>query len=813
MQHIFTSKARAFAVALLLVLTALGIRAQVGNTGNVDPKSVNVSAMSDQQVLTLMREIEKRGLSQSEAIALGRARGMSQNQLDELLKRMNELKMKKMATGEEGDALELTKQGSDEELLSKKKAIDSTKVDTRIFGFDFFNNDKLTFEPNIKVPVSPSYVVGPGDEVLIDVWGQSQKNYELKIDRNGNINIPDVGPINIGNLTLEKASGKIIQRLSSIYRDLGSSSPKTFASIYLGAVKPIKVNVVGEVFTPGSYTLPGTASVFNALYLAGGPSKNGSFRDIQVIRDGKIMERLDVYDFLINGNGMVNVPLRDNDVIMVPTYLNRVRVGGEFKRNGIFEAKDGENIADLVRFAGGFTENAYTQRIELYRNTNKQKQFKSITDTEFENNVLLRGDSIFAGLILERFENKVAIEGAVFRPGNYELTDGLKLSGLIDLADGLREDAFMNRGLITRLNKDLTLSNMSFSVADVVNGSADFDLSREDIVTISSISDLRAIQTVNIAGEIQLPGEFDFRQHMTLSDLIFMAGGLLESATESSIEIARRLSYEEANAMGSRMAHVYQFSVSRDLKLLGDDSKFELKPFDQVYVRRAPSYSEWGVVTIKGEVRYAGDYSLTSKGERVSDVIKRAGGLAPDAFPESAMLTRKIDISPKVKRLREELMLKDSTLSFSDLDFDVVGVNLKKIIDNPGGKDDIYMRPGDELIIPREMQTVRISGEVLNPLSVTYQRGAGIRNYLDQAGGFGNKAKTGRIYVIHANGVASSTKHFFVFRRYPRISAGSEIVVPQKPEREPMSAAAWIAIAGSLASIALTISTIASLNN
>lgn len=799
---------------LFLVTACMGLNmlAQQNANKNLDPSSVNVSSLSDKQIIALMKEIEKRGLTENEAIALARARGMNQSQIDLLRQRMNELKFKKDL--EEGEDVTSLDNGVrvESERLSKKAKIDSTQIDIRIFGFQFFNNEKLTFEPNVNIPVSASYVIGAGDEVLIDVWGASQQSYELKIDRNGMINIPDVGPVSVGGMSLESAKNKILQRLATIYSDLNSPSPRTFANISLGSIKAIKVNVIGEVMVPGTYTLPGTASAFNALYLSGGPNKSGSFRDIQVIRDGKVVNRLDIYDYLINGNGSVNVPLRDNDVILVPTYLNRVRVGGQFKRVGIFEAKDDERVSDMIRFAGGFHENAYTGRIELYRNTSRQKQFKNILDSEFSVITLQNGDSIFSGEILDRFENKVSIEGAVYRPGNYELSEGLTLSKLIEQADGLREDAFMNRALLTRLGKDLSLQNIAFKVSDVVNGVSDFTLEREDIVTISSINDLREIQTVKINGEVQLPGEYDFRDDMSLSDLVFIAGGFLESATEASIEISRRLSYDEANDFNSKIAHVYQFNVSRDLTLQGNDAGFKLKPFDQVFVRRAPSFSDMGTIRIIGEVKYAGEFSLSSKKERLSDIIKRAGGLSPDANAESAMLTRRVEVSNKIKRLRQELMLKDSTLTFSDMDFDVVGINLARILENPGSKHDIFIHPGDELVIPREMQTVKISGEVLNPLSVTYQKGQGLRHYVDQGGGFSSKAKRNKVYVIYANGVASSTKNFLFFRNFPDVTAGAEVIVPEKPEREGIPATAWMGIASSLASIGLTIATIASMN-
>jgi len=772
---------------------------------NVDPQSVDVKNLSDDQILRLIKEIEKRGLSESEAIALAQARGMSQSQISALRTRMNELKMTGGSSGSDNMDSEV-QQDEYGEALSIKAEVDSAKVDSRIFGFSFFNNENLSFEPNVNIPVSQSYVLGGGDEILIDVWGASQQSYQLKVDRNGSINIPNIGPVHIGGLTQEKASKKILDKLTLIYRDLVSPQPRTFANIHIGTVKAIKVNVIGEVFTPGTYTLPGTASAFNALYLAGGPNATGSFRNIKVIRDGSVVSTLDVYDFLINGNGDVNMSLRDADVIMVPTYEQRVKVGGEFKRNGLFEARSGESIASLIKYAGGFREDAYTNRIELYRNTARQRAFKDVLKDDFSSVILANGDSVYAGPILERYENKVSVEGAVYRPGNYELSEGLMLSQLLQNADGVREDVFLNRGLITRLNKDLTLKNISFNVSEVLGGEVDFELQREDIVTISSINDLREIQTVEIIGEVQYGGEFDYQEEMTLSDLVFMAGGFNESASEAFIEISRRLSYDETKKVGDKIAHVYQFSISRDLKMNGEDAKFALMPFDQVFVRQSPGFEHRKVVKILGEVNYAGDYSLTTKKERLSDIIRRAGGLSPDAFAEGAMLTRKVEVTQKVKRLREELMQKDSTLAFSNIGFDVVGINLKEILENPGSKGDLYLQDGDELIVPKEMQTVKVSGEVLNPLSATYIRGKKLNHYIDQSGGFGLDAKKGKVYVIYPNGAAASTKsRLLFFRKYPKVMPGSEVVIPQKPPRNPIPATAWISMASALASLSLAV--------
>ncbi len=791
----------------LLLLFAYNVPSFSQQT-NVDPRTIDVNNLSHQQILKIIDEIQRRGLTETEAIALAQARGMTQQQITVLKQRINEIKMGGGYTPGVANTVDSLNFGTSG--LSVKAQIDSVAVNNnkRIFGFSFFNNENLTFEPNVNIPVSPSYVIGAGDEIIIDVWGASQQSYNLSVDKNGTINITGIGPINVGGLTKEKASSKILKKLVLIYSDLSNKNPRTFASVSIGTVKAIKVNVIGEVFAPGTYTLPGTATAFNALYLSGGPDSIGSFRDIKVIRNGRVVASLDVYDFLINGNSKVNIPLRDADIIMIPSYQKRVKIGGEFKRTGWFEAKGEEKVSDMIKYAGGFKEDAYKGRIELYRVTEKERKIKDVVSDQFSSVVMQNGDSIYAGPVLERFENKVVIDGAVYRPGNYELTKGLTLKQLIDKADGVREDAFLNRGLITRLKPDLTLENIAFNVGEVLRGEKDYELKREDIVKISSINDLRQFQTVKIYGAVQNPGEMDYQENMTLSDIIFKAGGLTEFASESFIEIARRPDYTEVQKPGDKIVDVFQFSVSRDLKLNGNDASFKLKPFDEVFVRRAPGYRKNATVNILGEVTYAGSYSLTNRKERISDVIRRAGGLSQTAYPQGAMLTRKTALTQKQLRLREELIKKDTTLEFSDIGFDVIAIDLKKILEKPGSKDDIYMKNGDELVIPRKQQTVKISGEVLNPISATYVQGHTLKYYIDQGGGFGLHAKRRKTYVVYPNGAAAATKTVFFVRKYPKIFPGAEIVVPQKPIREPMSAAGWISMASAMASLSLTIVTI-----
>lgn len=787
-----------------VLIFVLSLLVMTVNSQNVNPKNVDVESLSDTQISKLLVEIQKRGLSEQEAINMATAYGLSASQISILRKRM-------LTVNEEAE--EGTQTFSESELdttffLSDKEMVPATKIEKSVFGFHLFNSENLTFEPGINIPVSSSYVVGAGDGFIIDIYGASQQQYSLSVDKNGNITIPNVGPIAVGGMEMASAEKRIFDKLTLIYRDLISSQPNTFANIQLGPIKAIKVNVIGEVFAPGTYTMPGTASAFNALYLSGGPNFSGSFRTIRIIRDGKEITELDVYDYLINGNSKVNVPLRDGDVILVPTYQKRVRVGGEFIRTGIFESKEGESIGDLVKFAGGFTEYAYRNRIELHRNNGREFELVDLFKDDFNQTLVQSGDSIFVGRVLDRFTNRVSIDGAVFRPGTYELSDGLTLKQLIDKADGIREDAFLERGLILRLNEDLSYSNVSFNISDVVAGRHNIELKREDAVTISPLDSMREQRTINIHGEVLRPDTFDFRDKMTLGDIIALAGGFKESASESFIELTRRLSYEEASSYGAKNVTLFQFSVPRSLTLNNKDARFELKPFDHIYIRKAPGFSDGGLITLSGEVLYSGEYGLSGKNERLSEIIIRAGGLTPDAYASGAMLTRRIQLTAKARRLREVLRESTNGIEFSELGFEVVGVDLEKAVQKPGSKDDIIVRNGDELVVPRKLLTVNVEGEVLNPITMPYVEGKSLRFYINQGGGFAVRAKKNKAYVVYPNGTAAATKSIVFFSNYPDIKPGSQIVVPQKPERESLPATAWIGIGSGVSSLALTIITI-----
>ncbi len=802
---------------LILLFSLPGIWSPVRGQNPINPASVNVNELSDSQIDRIIREIQSRGLSQDQAIALAKAQGATQTQIDELMTRIQQRQMGTDSENTDANTATSFKTGTlKSQNISRKARIEATEKNKRMFGFNIFNSTNLTFEPSTNIPTPKSYTLGVGDQLSITVWGASQSHLSLPIDQNGSITIPDVGPVYLSGITFEKAQILIKNRLTSIYSGMAGAYPNTWCEVSLGGLRSIKVNVLGDINAPGTYTVPSTASAFNVLYLSGGPNENGSFREIRLIRDGVVKDTLDVYDFLINANPASNVQLRDQDILFVPTSKAVVQIAGQIKRPGYFEMKTGEKMSDLLRFAGGFSEMAYKSRLFLVRSNQREREVRDVAESEFKSFALENGDSIQADLLLNRFTNRVSIRGSVLHPGNYELAQGMKLSDLIRKADGLKEDAFMNRGLISRLKEDHTPENISFDLKEVIEGKNDMLLKKEDAVTVSSIFDMREERKVNIVGEVLNPKQFDYQENMTLGDLIFRAGGFKEDADVAFVELTRRLSYDEVSKVTDKINEVHQFGLTRDLKLTPKDAAFKLAPFDEIYVRRAPGFRDQGTVMINGEVTYAGTYSISNKNERISDIIRRAGGLVPGAYVNGATLMRTRELSEaelgKKKQLKQ--MMKDS-LSTDSLKENkqvyAVGIEMDRILQNPGSVTDLLVQPGDIINIPKVLQTIKISGSVLNPLAVTYEKRLSIKTYIDRAGGYSPNAKKSKSYIIYPNGTSASTKGW-LFHRNPKITPGSEIIVPEKPEKKGADdAMKWISMAGLMSSMAVSIVTLANI--
>jgi protein involved in polysaccharide export with SLBB domain len=794
-----------FFTLIFLCLCALVFTSQAQN-----PASINVNSLSEQQIQQIVNEMDARGLTIEEAAQMAQMQGATPLQVDQLKKRIQELNQ----AGEK-PVIRISPQNDKKATLpdnevSKKAVMNASSKEKRIFGFHLFNSGNLTFEPPVNIPTPQNYVLGIGDELLVSIWGASQQSYQLRIENSGSILIPDIGPVYVSGMEFSQAKELIKKRLISIYQDLGNQHSNTFAEVSISNLRSIKINVAGEVIAPGTYTLPSTASAFNALYLSGGPGENGSFRNIQVIRDNKVIKTIDVYDFLVNANTNGNIQLRDQDIVYIPTYQKRVVANGAFKRNGIFELTEKETLSDLIRYLGGFTDQAYKGQLSLTRITDLEKKLIDIPQSVYESFIPNNGDSIVSSEIINRFENRVNISGAVFRPGTYELSHDLTLSGLIKKAQGVKESYFSNRGLIIRLQDNLAPKTIAFNVDEILSGKTDLPLQREDQVIIQDIFSMKQKRFVQIFGEVQHPGEVEYSDNMTLHDLIFKSGGFTEAASESYIELARRHDYEESNKVSDEIVKLYQFDINRQLKLDNQGEAFLLAPFDYIYVRKAPSYHEQRTVYINGEVRYPGAYSISSKNERISDLITRAGGLLPNAAVNGARMKRKNPFA-KITMDAVNHNVDDSLIPSIEkqVENDNLELRLESILKKPGEAYDYLLKEGDEIIIPEISQEVRISGEVLNPIGMAYQEGKGLKYYIDRSGGFTDKAMKRKVYVIHSDGTSEVT-HNFWGRNYPEPEPGSQIIVPRKPEKvKSDNSAKWLTIATTLSTLMVAITTLA----
>ena len=708
----------------------------------------------------------------------------------------------------------------------------------RIFGFSLFTNQDLTFEPSINIPTPKNYILGPTDDLIIDIWGASQATYRQKITPEGSILIPNLGPIYLSGMTIEEATGKITKELSAIFAGLRSGN--SFIKVSLGSVRSIKVNLVGEISMPGTYTLSSLATVFNALYVANGPSENGSLRDVKVIRNNKPVAELDLYDFLLKGEQKDDIRLEDGDVVFIAPYQRRVDISGQIKRPGLFDMKSTESLKDLIYFAGGFTSKAYTQRIKIIRKTGKELKFLDIPTADQDTFRLSNGDEVKIDPILSTFENRVAIKGAVYRPGYFALDSTNTLKKLIRHAGGLKEEAFTNRILLFRLKDNFIPEVIPVDLSLLLPGNKDIFLQKDDSVFIPFFTDISEKDSVQIEGEVRKPGKFKYRSNMMAEDLIIQAGGFLESASFARMEIARRITNNMALTTGSQVVEIFQFPISKELKLADSVSKFLLKPFDMVFIRRSPGYGIQCLVSVEGEVLFPGKYSISRKKERISDLIQRAGNVTPEAYIRGASLMRKLSAADSLNRLQtlgRLLMAGDTSILIKDrsnneISFEinpenivnlkatlgapqlstgskqqrlkllgqlimngdtaihfkntggnemVLGINLDYILRHPGSDRDLYIQENDVIRIPRETQTITISGALVYPTVVPFIYGKRAKAYINRAGGFSENAKTSKTYVIHANGSVSKTSRgWFFSNKYPRVEPGATIVVPEK---------------------------------
>ena len=774
-------------ISLILLLTFLFCLC-FNVHGQDIPQNVNVNELSNSQVKEAKQALDNSGLSREAAIEIARQKGATEQQIQDMLKRMDALDQNQQPA--DNTSLEVTDQPSTQQENSTenkeekesesagKKAPFSSKGAR--FGSYLFRSPSLTFEPSPNIPTPKNYTINIGDQLLINIWGNSQTSYQLPVDRNGQIRIPDIGPVYVAGLSFEEVEKKLTKTLSTIYADMKGEKPKTFAQIDLGKMRSIKINIVGEASTPGTYTLPATATVFNALFLSGGPDNIGSFRNIRLIRNNKTIKTIDIYKFLLNGDESDNESLQDEDIIFIPAVEKEVKVIGEFKRNAVFELKNNESLSDLILFTGGYTDKTYLYRMKLYRKTQNGSEIIDILQSDVPSFKLENGDLLVASKVLDTFKNKVSIEGSVFRPGDYELTPGLKLSELIQKADSITPDAYFKGGHILRTNNDMSLQLLPFTLKDILAGINDIELQNGDQVIIKSHFQMKERETISISGEVNKPFTQAFITGMTLRDAIYMANGFKEGADSSQIEVSRRLGYEKEAQLSDTLRALFKFTLPRDLNRENPSGKFQLQPYDQIYVRRAPGYHPAETVTILGEVKFPGSYVLDTKNLHISDLIEKSGGLTSDAYLPGAVFQREGAGN--------------------------IGIDLEKILYQKDNKNNLLLVNGDLLTIPIKLQTVKVTGKILNPMSLTYEPGKTVKHYIELSGGFADNARKNKIYIKYPNGTTAITKTF-IFRSYPEVKPGSQIVVPLKPEKQKIDQTGkWLSIASTLSTIAVAVS-------
>ena len=688
----------------------------------------------------------------------------------------------------------------------------------QVFGRNIFNSNNLTFEPSNNLPTPANYRLGAGDEVIIDIWGANQVTIQETISPDGNISIDRLGLIYLSGKTVNQATSYLKKELNKIYAGLDDEDPSSLIKVSLGNTRTIQVNVMGEVYQPGTYALSAFSTVFHALYSAGGVSDIGSLRNVQVARNGKKIAEVDVYDFIMHGKTKDDIKLQEGDVIIVPPYEALVKIEGNVKRPMKYEMKNDETVATLLKYAGNFSSDAYTRSIKIIRQNGKEYQVFTVDDIDYSVFKIKDGDILTAEAILNRFENKLEIKGAVYRPGIYQYGGSLNtVKQLIEKADGVMADAFLGRAVLQRQREDLTREIIQVDLKAILGGTKpDISLQRNDVLYIPSIHDLQDLGNIEVFGEVARPGKYIYADNMTLEDLIIQAGGLLESASTVKVDVSRRIKDNKSTESASTIGQMFSFAL-KDGFIIDGEAGFVLEPYDQVYVRRSPGYQEQVNVSVEGEILYEGTYALTNKSERLSDLVLKAGKVTPYAYVRGAKLMRKAN-EEEIERMRNvvEMMQREmggtsmDSLKLEDIKTEYsVGIDLEAAINNPGGDADIVLREGDKLIIPEMVNTVKINGAVMMPNTVAYNKKMSVKDYISQAGGYANGARKTKAFIIYMNGQVAKVKN----SGKSVVEPGCEIIVPikDKTKAEKWNIQTILGIASSLGSLGLTAASVANI--
>lgn len=787
--------------------------------------SILAQSMSDNQVIEYVKSATEAGKSQKQIMMELAARGVSRAQAERIKenyedKQASEQTMGAIAKNRQRrniDASEELVEGEMDQVVAEMSdpTEQSTAVAARlVYGRNIFNSRALTFAPSQNLPTPINYKLGPGDEVIIDIWGVNQITYRETISPEGSINISEIGPIYLNGMNINEAEKYLKKELSKKHAGIDGDNPNSEMKLTLGQVRTIQVNIMGEVAVPGTYNISSFSNIFHALYRAGGIGALGSLRNIYLMRNGKRIANVDVYDFILKGKTLDATRLQEGDVIIVPPYEMLVDIQGNVKRPMYYEMKEGETVKTLIEYAGNFTADAYSKNLRITRQNGKEYQVYTVDDIDYSIFKLMDGDVINISAMLDRYENRIEIKGAVYRPGIYQYSGQLNtVKQLIDKAEGVMGDAFLARAVLHREREDLTKEVIQVDIKAILNGTKpDIALQRNDELYIPSIHDLQDIGSISVYGEVARPGTFPYAENTTLEDIIIQAGGLRESASTVRVDISRRIKDSKGTEASSTIGEMFTFAL-KDGFVIDGEPGFKLNPYDQVFVRRSPVYQAQINVTVNGEVLYDGTYALTQKTERVSSLVQKAGGLTPYAYVKGAKISRRINAEER-RRMQTVLEMartadeKDS-IDVSKLELGniyYVGIDLEAALKNPGSDADIVLREGDELIVPEYNNTVRISGDVMYPNTVSYVKGKTLKYYIEQAGDYGQNAKKKRAYIVYMNGqVKKATKY-----NRDLIEPGCEIIVPTK-QKSSFQLQNMLSIATTSASLATMIASIANI--
>lgn len=779
--------------------------------------SLTASAqMSDDAVVKYVKEGIATGKSQQEMSLELAKKGVTRQQAERLKARLEQDRSETLQTVVVKDRSRTKAEWKDTvvgNLYNMIESVDSVEVGQTdsvrlVYGHNIFSGRNLTFAPSENLATPENYRLGPGDEVIIDIWGTNQATIRQTISPDGFINIDDIGIVYLSGMTVKEADSFMRRKLNQIYSVAGDN-PKSEMKLTLGSIRTIQVNIMGEVVMPGTYYLSSLSNLYHAVYRAGGVNALGSLRDIQLVRDGKKVASVDVYDFLMNGTLPADITLQEGDIVLVHPYDALVDISGNVKRPMLYELKEGETISDLIIYAGGFKGDAYTSNLRMIRRNGREYQVFTIDQPDYTSFKLMDGDAVSVGAMLDRYENKLEIRGAVYRPGIYQLCDNIStVSQLIAKADGLTGDAFTNRAILHREKEDLTLEVIPLDIRSILNGTVpDVVLQKNDALYIPSIHDLQDMGFITVSGEVARPGDYVFADNTTLEDIIIQAGGLLESASMVKVDVSRRVKDPSSTVPTDTISRIYSFSI-KDGFVIDGEPGFILAPYDRVMVRRSPGYSAQRQVSVSGEVVFAGSYTLTHKNQRISELVADAGGVTDWAYVKGARLVRRInsDERTRMDAVLETMGRGRDSIDVSKLDMGnvyYVGIDLSDALANPGGDTDLVLREGDELQIPEYNNTVRISGNVMYPNTVVYDSSLRVKDFVEMAGGYGFRSKKNMAYVIYMNGtVAKAGRNMKAV-----VQPGCEIVVPAKG-RNPEALQSILSIATTSASLATMIATI-----